>query len=265
MKTENDTNHSDESIDLTDVLLREHSRLGSGPDSDLVNSILAATVDRKLDLPQPAERPSFSWKEWAKLAALVTVFAGLTVGVLKQLPGLAPAEEPTFQLTVRFASSVDEALELADNSIPNKKAGIVRDTAEVDVYNAKSGMRTESFAISANMTDRSSKKLEYSGDVTVDHASFSIQADRLVVAAANSDKQTGGAFQAYGAVIKRTLENGDVEIARADELTYEPAEQSLVLSGESMELTAGNQTLVFASIDTEKLILRPDGYQIVRR
>lgn len=293
--------------DVMDALLSEHARLGSGEDTALVEAILLRTVNQPLELPQPIAKASFGWQDWAKMAAAVTLFFGLTALVLHQIKGGERAET-TFQLTVTYAT-VDNQMAEPDtmpeeNPAPSNRIGIVRDvtrvvaatdlkpiapimqvaeftlvettspaelngtfTPSIDVFEAATAGRVESFAVSANHSKRTDSALEYDGKVEVNHPEFHIQADRLVVQASSSSTESyasTGAFQAFGAIIERTLENGQVETAKADELVYKPNDQSLELTGAKMELTAGSKTLHFDN-ENEKLILRPNGFQVVRK
>ena len=53
-------------------------------------------------------------------------------------------------------------------------------TPSIDVFEAATAGRVESFAVSANHSKRTDSALEYDGKVEVNHPEFHIQADRLV-------------------------------------------------------------------------------------
>ena len=101
MNSESNSKDLNSSSDqLTDALLAEHARLGTGSDADLVKEILLKTIDAPIDISQytPAESKSFGLAEWAKVAAAVVAILGLGALALNQMstgPEIADRDQRT--------------------------------------------------------------------------------------------------------------------------------------------------------------------------
>lgn len=288
---------------LIDALIVEHARAGRGNDEAMLATIRSRTVDqpaptRVVELvpheSQPLPRRQVDPREWLKIAAIVTVSLSILGMVLFQSPaGITSPDrtEQTFQLVSlpleSVAVSVDEGHLAAKARLP-EVARVSSTPGEISVpgltplasgggalsgsvpladsRDPVSDVLLAEFSISAEkLYELPSDRLVYEGRVILRHPEFTLEADRLELAAPE-DGERVGTFVAKGddLRIEKHLPAGGTEIARGTSATWDANGGSIILAGAPPTLSAGNSFVRPQSSDGF-IILRADGYQVIER
>lgn len=271
---------------VTDSLLSEHARLGRNDDTELVESILEATVRQSspIELARPGKQ-QIPVADWFKLAAIVTAIASIGTLLLNSYrPGGQAAKpdhsrkESTFHVMVESidsdrasqAARIDRKIYITTEPGPaelplqvDHPTGPLNhpNLAEAD-YSAPLSQFEQSidrlpdlqttFTIAANEKLRNGDGREqYLGEVVLNHSEFVLVADTLTV-----DLPL---LHATNARLKH--KKGAYE-SEARSITFDPATNELVASGISRLLKDGTvQSVPSGSLVFEQdEIFVPQGY-----
>lgn len=259
---------------LADSLLAEHARLGTGRDEELVANVLLKTVAVESNVTRfsPAPKESVGLADWAKIAAAVVVIASLGALLLNQfssgnnLVKKEQRQEETFHLVVDYIETTTGA------DVENKADRKVLVTAQpgtnrflpvnpgiapvatpavsgdVDLAPPETTFAmsidefpevSSSFKLASNDTTSTGGKVIYSGEVVLDHDSFVLTADSLVM-----DRSAGEVpvLKALNATLSHR--DGSYE-TEADAISFDPSNGELVARGVHRLISKGiEQTMV---------------------
>ncbi|MDF1755667.1 MAG: hypothetical protein P1U89_22955 [Verrucomicrobiales bacterium] len=263
---------------LTEALLEEHSRLGTGSDEDLVAKILLQTVDAPSNVTPITMAPKqrFGWKDWSKVAAAVIGIVSLVAFGLNQMssgPAVAKngeRQEETFHLVVKYVETPrGEAITPAENrkilvsAHPGEKkfspvtvgnsGGVPAfdlDALDLSPPTTDFGQSIKSlppvsivsstFKLASNETTTSGSKVIYSGDVELSHSDFILQADSLVIDRSGYAGDVPLLKALNGVLTHRT----GVYETEADSISFDPSNGELIARGIQRLLSRGEEQVI---------------------
>lgn len=269
-----------------DALLTEHARLGrDGEDEELVYRILANTVHANtLASPLPSRRPAEP-RRWAGLGLTAAIAALLTLllvalfsipssrksaqseelrFVVRILEPAAPEMVPSPTLARIIPDRTTPVASLAEPLLVRGVPSLARiewlSTARLpgtELATAPS-LRSEDLRIQSERQQRVDREVVYEGKVLVEHSDFRIEAERVKLRAPGAPAEDGEAPLLAEGV--RVVQSSTDCVAEAEELRYDPASASLLLTGISRVSTARGELAHFAP--DERLVLSPTGFSI---
>lgn len=269
-----------------DALLTEHARLGrDGEDEELVYRILANTVHSRTQPSLVAPRRPAEPRRWAGIGlnAAIAALVALLLVALFSIPSSRNSTDPgELRFVVRIldpAAPETVASPTVSRAIPGRTTPVgpvaepplIRSvpwlariewlsTAPLpgtELATAPS-LRSEDLRIRADRQQRIHADVVYEGKVLVEHADFRIEAERVRLRAPGTPAD-GGETPLLAEGVRVVQASTDC-VAEAEELRYDPASASLLLTGISRISTARGELAHFSP--DERLVLSPNGFSI---
>ena len=260
---------------VTEALLEEHARLGTGRDEELVAAVLSETIEASRKVvpfaPQP-KPPASSVGDWIKVAAIVVAFVGSAVFLLSRSPReTANSGAERTQETFHFVIKVVDPTKSGSETAPKKKlrsgvAGPSRESLPVAIGHTGPGVdglelaeadlsppgqqfgqsiedlpaiasMRASFMVASNETAKVNDRVTYSGDVVLNHEEFTLQADSLVMEKEDEKDE----IPVLSAKNARLIHREGVYETTARSIFFDPETGELVASGVSQLLRHGSE------------------------
>lgn len=262
-----------------DALLTEHARLGrDGEDEELVYRILANTVQSPTQPSSVRARAAAPQRRWAGvgLGAAIAALVSLLLVALMTLPvgkKNAPNSEE-LRFVVRILESEKSVAALPAKTIAGQPTTVptvasvpvsrgIPALARIELYNPvhsagdfAPSFRSEDFRIRADHQQQRDADLVYEGKVLVEHKDFRIEADRVKLRAPGTPADSSQLPLLAENV--RVVQAGTDCVAEADQLQYDPANASLLLTGITRMSTARGELARFDP--TERVVLSRTGF-----
>jgi len=253
---------------LSDALLREHARLGSGDDEELISRILVQTVNKATTAPvTPAAAPRMAVRDWIQLGGVVAAVIAVLLISLSMFNVRNGASSDTFHMTVKFVEATkDIQVAAVDLPKPDQKSArpfqgqilpqvvngetVSSVTIEDQDFNLithfeqsfksppAKATRIDSITIIAGENNRDGDELVFEGNVIVTHHDFVLKAHSLRLQVTDQESGRVPSFTAEFAEISHLATNSK---ASAKNVFFDTATSSLVAQGvNSLTTSDGN-------------------------
>ena len=292
----NDSTHSPDlpaEQRFVDGALQELSANGKHEDSDLIDSILLATIERPVAATQPIQPPPVGIKTWIAASGAVAAVLALVVATLSSLPfGNQGRNHSEVQFVVTMKPDLPSAVENPGAPVPVPLAGypfqgevevVVTSTSFSDprsvganpsaskeewsyplpVAQASSDAQPnrERIQIDSDTVTRENGQLVYSGNVRLQYRTFLISAEQIRLEADPVDS----AFLTAQNATFSTQDNEEFPVvsAEAGQLEIDPVTGLIRLQKVDRLETLENGSITI--VDTQAVSITAAGYAIETR
>lgn len=296
----NSKSNSTESFDaespadnLAEALIREHARLGSRDDEELISRILVRTFGKSATAPvNPSNVQKMTTREWVQMGTAVAAVIAVLLLALSMLQFRNGRTSDTFHMTVEFVEEPSDEVELTTvtNVSPARKSArpfrndyyprieigdaVSSVTIEDQDFNLVThfersfkslpvkATRNESFTITSDKSTHLGNEILYEGEVIMKHRDFVLTAAILRLVASETDSSQTPAFVAEIAEIRHRASSS---VATAALVVFDTASGSLIASGvtnlrnaagEAQAIDDANEHLVFNGARMEILPIK---------
>jgi len=278
---------------LVHSALQEFARNGKGADTELVDSILMATVERKTIVPTPP--PSLNWRTWTVGVGSVAALLLLLIGVLSSFPYRSSERAHSeIQFSVTFTPDEAKTSDSAAAASRTTRPG-TRYRGEVDVIVASPGSlspipegakaatldaewtypipvmlasedsvsREERIEIDSDSVSQESQHLVYSGNVRLRYRSFLISAEEIRLRTDPSEANTAFLTAENASFSSKSKPDFPVTAAQAGQLEIDPVSGLIRLHEVALLETLENGKI--SIVDTQAVSITAAGYAIESR